>query len=139
MHREFVPYEQALELKKLGFDEPCFGYYRTTLIPSNYTEYFLELERGMNDDFEDNRNYFLLEDTCSAPTFSQALRFFRENCGLYAQTPSTCVDDVERVYYISPIYDELDNIAFESEDLFNTYEEAELSTLKSLIEIVKNR
>ncbi len=27
MEKEFVPYEQALALKELGFDEPCFGYY----------------------------------------------------------------------------------------------------------------
>jgi hypothetical protein len=25
--KEFVPYQESLELKKLGFDEPCFGYY----------------------------------------------------------------------------------------------------------------
>jgi hypothetical protein len=27
MEKEFVPYELALRMKKLGFDEPCFGYY----------------------------------------------------------------------------------------------------------------
>ena len=27
MEKEFVPYEQALELKELGFDEICLGYY----------------------------------------------------------------------------------------------------------------
>ncbi len=27
MNKEFIPYEQALALKELGFDEPCFGYY----------------------------------------------------------------------------------------------------------------
>ena len=27
MKTEFIPYEQALELKELGFDEPCFGRY----------------------------------------------------------------------------------------------------------------
>ena len=27
MEKEFVTYEIALELKQLGFDEPCFGYY----------------------------------------------------------------------------------------------------------------
>jgi hypothetical protein len=27
MKNEFIPYEQALALKGLGFDEPCFGYY----------------------------------------------------------------------------------------------------------------
>jgi hypothetical protein len=27
MTAEFIPYEQALELKELGFDEPCLAYY----------------------------------------------------------------------------------------------------------------
>jgi hypothetical protein len=27
MNKEFVPYEQALALKELGFNEPCFGNY----------------------------------------------------------------------------------------------------------------
>ena len=28
MRKHFVTYEIALKLKELGFDEPCFGYYR---------------------------------------------------------------------------------------------------------------
>jgi len=27
MTKEFVPYQEALELKQLGFDETCFGYW----------------------------------------------------------------------------------------------------------------
>jgi hypothetical protein len=27
MNKEFIPYEQALALKELGFDEPCLGFY----------------------------------------------------------------------------------------------------------------
>jgi hypothetical protein len=27
MNKEFIPYEQALALKELGFDEECFSYY----------------------------------------------------------------------------------------------------------------
>jgi hypothetical protein len=27
LETEFIPYEQALALKELGFDEPCFGFY----------------------------------------------------------------------------------------------------------------
>ena len=29
LEKEFIPYEQALALKELGFDEPCFGYFYT--------------------------------------------------------------------------------------------------------------
>ena len=28
--KDFVPYEETLELKELGFDEPCFGYREST-------------------------------------------------------------------------------------------------------------
>jgi len=28
MNREFVPYQLALKLKSLGFDEPCFAFYQ---------------------------------------------------------------------------------------------------------------
>ena len=27
MNKEFIPYEQALELKELGFNEPCLAIY----------------------------------------------------------------------------------------------------------------
>ncbi len=27
MTKEFIPYQEALELKSIGFDEECFGYY----------------------------------------------------------------------------------------------------------------
>lgn len=29
IEKEFIPYEQALDLKKLGFDEPCFATYNS--------------------------------------------------------------------------------------------------------------
>ena len=29
MIKEFIQYEQALAVKKLGFDENCFGYYKS--------------------------------------------------------------------------------------------------------------
>ena len=29
IEKEFIPYEQALALKELGFNEPYFGYYYT--------------------------------------------------------------------------------------------------------------
>ena len=118
MNKEFIPYELALELKQLGFDEPCFGLwninngkYEVDIIGvCKYSEIFKYRE-------------------VLAPTYSQAFRWFREK------------------YKVSPIitcYSELGNawkyhIPNEGgEQGFNTYEEAELECLKKLIEIVKN-
>ena len=56
MEKEFVPYEQALELKGLGFDKPCL---------------IKDTEQG-----EDFAIYYEHEN--GRPTFSQAFKWFRE-------------------------------------------------------------
>jgi hypothetical protein len=127
--KEFVPYEEALVLKELGFDEPCFGKWLSSL-QSNWKEYELILEMGMNEEFENNRNSYLLEGACSAPTFSQAFRWFREKYNL----PSNL--ELFHVGWDYVIYlDITEEIDF-NEGPWNTYEEAELACLRKLIEIV---
>ena len=37
MEKEFVPYEQALELKELGFDEPCLAYLKPNVLTYEIT------------------------------------------------------------------------------------------------------
>jgi hypothetical protein len=134
MNKEFILYEQALALKELGFDEPCFANY--TVIPEDKIDWFTIPEQGITDktSFGSSKNYnsksFEEEGTISAPLYQQAFKWFREK------------------YEVSPIitcYSELRNawkyhIPNEGgEQGFNTYEEAELACLKKLIEIVKQK
>ena len=58
MKKEFVPYEPALALKELGFDEPCFGKYLSNL-QSDWKKFELILEMGMNEEFEDEDEPFI--------------------------------------------------------------------------------
>jgi len=131
MEKEFITYEQALALKELGFNEPCFGWFRSTLIPSNFTEYFLETEFGMNESPSDWVNSNFLDKTCSAPLYQQAFRWFREKYGL--------------VIVIKPISDVKLELGYNLTKnglimkACTTYEEAELECLKKLIEIVKKQ
>jgi len=65
MEKEFIPYEQALELKELGFDELCLFYY---------------------SDNEALRIYHqseIYDDLIGAPLYQQAFRWFREKYDLY--------------------------------------------------------
>ena len=82
MEKEFIPYKQALALKELGFDEPCFGFYEKEILKP--TSYVNDFYHGTNHgvDFE---NIF---KTIPAPTFSQVFRWFRDKYGLisYIQT-----------------------------------------------------
>jgi hypothetical protein len=67
MNKEFIPYEQALALKELGFDEPCFSYYLEdgTWVPASYSK-----ESTVYPSNSD-----LLSEWCSAPLYQQAFRW----------------------------------------------------------------
>lgn len=65
MNKEFIPYELALELKELGFNEKCAAHF--------LGEDEIELKWEMHRNLSINTTNLI-----QAPTFSQAFRFFRE-------------------------------------------------------------
>jgi len=117
MNKEFIPYEQALALKELGFDEPCFGYYSNgNLVYGNHTNNMMQRFRY------------------SAPTFSQAFRWFREKYKLNAISPTLLMYTTDWAFRIIDLNRMEEAIGCETS---NSYEEAELACLLKLIEIVK--
>jgi hypothetical protein len=131
MKKEFIPYEQALELKEIGFDEPCFGYFE----PNGEFNY---IESHILKDMPYLAKNSEWQDICGAPTFSQAFRWFRKNHGLYSSIifkksyPDNYVTGLE--WYI--IICGGDGVLFDTDGTY-TYEEAELACLKKLIELAK--
>jgi hypothetical protein len=119
MEREFIPYQEALALKELGFDEPCFGYYLEdgTWVPASYSK-----ESTVYPSNSD-----LLSEWCSAPLYQQAFRWFREKYSLGHMINGigfeTFLINIGGIIKVFP--------------MFNTYEEAELACLRMLIELVK--
>jgi len=108
LDKEFVPYEEALSLKELGFDEPCFG---------------LFIHGNLNLIFTDKQ---FSDKVISAPLFSQAFRWFREKYDL--------------IYVIVKVESWFFTInGCNTQEGFNTYEEAELACLRKLIEIVNGK
>jgi hypothetical protein len=109
MNKDFVEYEESLELKGLGFDEPCFGVYAT------------------KDGYVRKSAY---DENGDAPTYSQAFRWFREKYKLgaiVAQFGWGIENELGQI-----IYDISDG------KTPSCYEESELDCLKKLIEIVKD-
>jgi len=115
MEKEFIPYEQALELAKLNFNEKCFGYYGI--------ENKLHFEISSNLDSNLTRRNFL-----SAPLYQQAFRWFREKYNYYYPIHRTTNNTNQVLYSIGPYVGN-----------YFTYEKAELECLKKLIEIVINK
>ena len=114
MEREFIPYQEALELKELGFDEPCFGFYiASQLVVTSDTVY-------NSSDIP----------VCKAPLYQQTFRWFREKYNLFGQVNI-------HTYFIYKISNDKFEMIKQYDKLTNTYEEAELACLRKLIEIVK--
>ena len=75
MENEFVPYELALRLKSLGFNENCFAFYKDfidkwiLMMPTQLTQH------------EQNNLMSYIEDglLIEAPTFSQAFTWIYDN------------------------------------------------------------
>ena len=70
LYKEFVPYEPSLDMKELGFDEPCFGEYRQW----DGNEPWLQLYQNLVDCSTDPADYEYTQEAL-APTFSQAINF----------------------------------------------------------------
>jgi hypothetical protein len=132
MNKEFIPYEQALALKELGFDEPCFGCYDEKGV---FGLTVMSIKQYYTNSKEDTWN-------CSAPLYQQAFRWFREKHGICSW--------IQRLYneygnpYYTIIHEYKTDLLSRNHTVvanlkeYNTYEEAEQACLDKLIQLVKN-
>jgi hypothetical protein len=145
MEKEFIPYKQSLELKELGFDELCM--YAWCITVEHRVEYdgkmslktdgnpFGQFYKGksFNGNYNPNKNKI----QCSAPTYSQAFRWFREKYNLASHIATYWQHDWNNYSY--QYYFTEDKIVWNGIEHYKTYEEAETACLKKLIEIVKEK
>jgi len=118
MKNEFIPYEQALALKELGFDEQCFSFYNA------------------NGELYESEGYYRYSDNVHkdeviAPLYQQAFRWFREKYNLKCWVEEHTEDTF--IYEIRP--HKLSDYKEGEIYVYKTYEETELACLKKLIKI----
>ncbi len=132
MTKEFIPYDLALELKELGFDEPCFTYYKNDQLSD-----ILELVK--NSEMENVNNE--VDNYISAPTFSQAFRFFREKYNtlvtLYSNASGYLFEWHDAIGGTHRGWSEYEGP--NDSGVWDTYQEAEIAAIVKLIEIIKNK
>jgi hypothetical protein len=132
LEKEFIPYEQALELKELGFDEPCFGYY------NELGNFISELDKRNSSCNKPS----MYGKYCTAPTFAQAFRWFREKYGYVGYVKTSFIikngarhEAFDAYEFIVEHHTEFEFVGTK----FKSYEEAETACLNKLIEIVKQK
>mgnify|MGYP003658450848 CR=1 FL=1 len=120
MNKEFVPYEQALALKELEFDEPCFSFYDS--------EKELYESEGVY-----KKDYNVFGEEVLSPLYQQAFRWFREKYNIDCYVESKLLITGDSIYDYTILVNEGDE--WEDDVRYKTYEEAELACLIKLIEI----
>ncbi len=135
MKKEFVLYDEALALRNLGFNEPCFANYYAG--DKSLTPY-----RGYpNDGDEDTHfsttiNMGYSDKWVTSPLYQQAFRWFREKYNMLSQIFLHDREDVKTWKYEITV---IEKYEMKGNSIhYNSYEEAELACLRKLIEIVKN-
>ena len=145
MEKEFLPYELAVKLKELGFEEPCFGYY----VDGELRGINLGIEElgGIEPYYQrfgfhtlsnhniDNPNKIVV----TAPTFSQTFRWIREKYNLHSYISLSISDEQDRsgleydeyIYVIEGV-NGLDYDNYNESFFYKTHEEAELECLKKV-------
>ena len=129
MQEHFVTYNQALALKELGFDEPCFGFY-----------YRKEIDLFESCKIQDRRNSsyvknYMDEDECTAPLKQQVFKWFWVYFHL-SHNIFDWLDDFEITITEWALCE--DRIVYEY-PRFDTYEQAESACIDKLIEIIKEK
>lgn len=112
MEKDFIPYEEALAFRELGFDEPCMS------------------SRDINNG----------EGLVQLPLYQQAFRWLRDkklsDCCICRYQSR----DDGGIYYYYVINDDFGiEETRHFKEGFYTYEEAELACLRKLIELVKQK
>jgi hypothetical protein len=124
MEKEFIPYEQALALRELGFDEPCFGRYGNDS-KMLYKDYSKEL----------HSNWHTI-----APLYQQAFRWFREKHNMLANIYSNASGFLYEYHDTiggTHRYDSGFTGDCEDTGTFTSFEKAQIECLKELIETIK--
>lgn len=125
LEKEFIPYNEALAMKELGFDEECFGLF--------VRDKSLLIKQMPNQ--KECEEYF---GGILAPTFSQAFGWFREKHNLDSEIYMNHEYGSKFYTYLVLQLDRaiISHLSGATGKL-PEYEEAELACLKKLIEIAK--
>jgi hypothetical protein len=119
-----VTYDQAKRLKALGFDW-MVGYH-----------YNISQQKAFKVSPEDNYNDS--QAFYSAPTVALALKWFRDEKGLFGCAQFAIVNFRKGHYYKYFSFSDK-KIAAQSEELFGKYEDAESALLDGLLSVLEKR
>ena len=128
----FATYNQALALKELGFNEPCFGNYNNLTDKTRFI--FGKTNEGTItwNKVPGTNKIVISNDRILAPLKQQVFKWFRDNYKIQSLVQEYLLNNY--MYTIDDgISSDISIVGFE------TYEEAESACIDNLIEIIKEK
>jgi hypothetical protein len=123
MNNEFIPFEQALELKELGFEATPIGGFKQDAV--------FYYEKGeLYYDYRPIYSSTSYEGQILAPLYQQVFRWFREKHNLYSFV---------FVFDQGFGYETYKEGVIQTNESFESYDEAQIACLDKLIELVKSK
>jgi hypothetical protein len=129
LEKNFVPYEQALALKELGFDETCLAFYDGQVT----NQVYYNIYRNGSGDYKPFKNTEKLK-WFGAPLYQQAFRWFESKGYRNYVASNQFGGKVNYWFAITPP----EELTYSDTKGRNSKEEAELACLIKLIEICCN-
>ena len=160
MEELFVPYSESIQLKELGFDEPCLAYHTTGELFMNrkgkYTNFVLLSEKTsgelaghgvcknslfswLKENGKTSGELFTLSNSVAAPTFDQVFKWFRKEHGIHTFPDFTYYDQLFHWFKWFTSNGDFGEVWKNSNgDNIVTYEEMDLERIRKSIELLKN-
>lgn len=144
MQEEFIPYEESLSIKKLGFDDPCYSVYGynmedykengmykrlVSLEEIKFTEGNFEIKK------ESLKNSLIGDNGICAPTFREFFGWIRRNYSIF---PLIIVNGDREFRFTTTIIGEGVTEENSPSGRYNSYEECELECVRHCISLISN-
>lgn len=127
---DFVTYEQALALKKLGFREECLYYYNVYNIFSPNLNYEENID-NVNDLLFSHNIHAAGKEVCDAPTLWEAQKWLRKEKGYFVEVRFMRMDA-----YTYEIYGKIHRSDY---TVYPTPEEALSAGITECIKLLENK
>jgi hypothetical protein len=123
--KNFLPYKQSIELKKLGFDEPCIGSFTNIDRPCFFRH---KKPKTYSKMFQPKT------DHCVSPLYQEVFEWFRDEKNLLAEI---FIDDDKTYGYLISYFVEQGRVDKPIKRQFKTYNEAQLACIDVMISSIK--
>lgn len=144
MKNLFLPYQQSVELKELGFDEKCLAYWFNETPENPEGQCIVYYEKPY-----DNQKIIngVIREYCWSPLYQQALNFFIDEFGLYTEILVDKTTEPKWCFTISKFIGNpkdltekewgWEEVPSEEWFLYRTKEEAQVALIDRLIKLAK--